>query len=274
MQNYSISPFAFLRTIRNNRVLILDLAKRDALGRYKGSVFGSFWSFITPVFLLAIYTFVFSEIFKARWTMAEADASKTRFAIVLFAGMIVFNFFSEVVNRAPSLILNNPNFVKKVVFPLELLSCVNLLSALYHALISVIVLLLFQLAINFSCPWTVALFPLILFPFTLITLGVSWLLSAVGVYLRDIGQVISVFVTGLMFLSPVFFPLSAIPVHWQEVARWNPLVLPIEMARQVLVFGQIPDFISWLVYTCIAALFAWAGYAAFQKARKGFADVL
>lgn len=272
MTKFSISPFFALKSLWSHRRLIADMAKRDALGKYKGSFLGVFWSLLTPVFMLAIYTFVFSEIFKARWT--ATSTSKTEFAIVLFAGMIMFNFFAEVVNRAPGLILSNPNFVKKIVFPLEILSCINLCSALFHLVVSVIVLLIFQLIVFGHIPWTVLLLPMVIFPLALICLGLSWFLSAIGVFLRDVGQTIGIFVTGLMFLSPVFFPLSAIPVDWQMVANLNPMVFPIEMARQILVWGKQPDWLDWILYLCVSICIAWAGFACFQKIRRGFADVI
>jgi len=269
---FSVSPISLVRSFWMNYRLILDLAKRDAIGKYKGSSLGIFWSLITPIFMLSIYTFVFSEIFKARWSVTST--SKSEFAIVLFAGMLVFNLFSEIVNRAPTLIINNVNFVKKIVFPLEILAYVNLISAIFHLIISVLVLLIFQFIATETLPWTVILLPAVIFPLALISLGLSWFLSAIGVFLRDVGQTIGILVTGLMFLSPVFFPLSAIPLHWQEIAQWNPLVLPIEMARQVLIWGQVPDLNVLATYTCVACLIAWSGFVCFQKTRRGFADVL
>lgn len=272
MTKFPISPLFVLKSFWLHRRLIADMAKRDALGKYKGSFLGVFWSLLTPVFMLAIYTFVFSEIFKARWT--ATSTSKTEFAVVLFAGMIMFNLFAEIVNRAPGLILSNPNFVKKIVFPLEILSCVNLCSALFHMSISVVVLLMFQLVVFGQIPWTALFLPIVILPLALICLGLSWFLSAIGVFLRDVGQTVGIFVTGLMFLSPVFFPLSAIPERWQTLANLNPMVFPIEMSRQVLVWRVQPNWFDWLLYLCISFFIAWSGFACFQKIRRGFADVI
>jgi lipopolysaccharide transport system permease protein len=234
---------------------------------------GIVWSLITPLFMLGIYTFVFSQVFKARWG-AGGSGSKTEFAIILFAGLIVFNIFSECIVRAPGIILANANFVKKVVFPLEILPCVNLLSALFHASISIAVLLMFELAVNGHIPYTAWMIPLVLLPLILLIMGVSWWLAATGVYLRDIGQTIGIVMTGLMFLSPIFFPASALPKDWQLLALLNPLTFPIEQARQVLVWGLTLDWIGWSLYTAVAGVLAWLGFAWFQKTRKGFADVL
>ncbi|MCU6434915.1 ABC transporter permease [Undibacterium sp. Jales W-56] len=272
MTKTPISPFYAIHSLWMHRRLILDMAKRDALGKYKGSSLGVLWSLLTPIFMLAIYTFVFSEIFQARWT--ATSSSKSEFAIVLFAGMIMFNLFAENVNRAPGLIIGNVNFVKKIVFPLEVLACVNLMSAMFHMVISILVLLVFQFVITGYIPLTLLLLPLIVLPLALICLGISWFLSAIGVFLRDVGQTIGILVTGLMFLSPVFFPLSAIPARWQVFAKLNPMVFPIEMARRVIVWGKLPDWQELAQYTAAALLVAWAGFICFQKTRRGFADVL
>lgn len=272
MINHSISPISLFASLWRYRGLISDLAKRDALGRYKGSALGVAWSLLTPLLMLGIYTFVFSEVFKARW--GGGGNSKAEFAIVLFAGLIVFNIFAECIGRAPGLVIANTNFVKKLVFPLEILSCVSLASALYHAAISIAVLLCFQLFVTHTLPFTLFLLPLVLLPLILFTLGLSWFLSATGVYLRDIGQTIGIFITGLMFLSPVFFPISAIPEKWRFIVQLNPLGFPIEQARNVMIWGRQPDWIAWCVYTFASVLTACAGFAWFQKTRKGFADVL
>jgi len=272
MTHYPASPLHLLRTLWRHRQLIADMAWRDALGRYRGSALGVLWPLVTPIVMLSIYTFVFSEIFQARWH--GGSSSKLEFAIVLFAGLIVFNLFAEMATRAPGLVIANANFVKKVVFPLEILACVSLLSALFHAVISLAVLLVFQALVGGGVPLTALWLPLVLAPLLLFCLGMSWLLSALGVYLRDVGQTVGLAVTGLMFLSPVFFPLSSIPASWRWVARLNPLVFPIEQARSVLIWGSAPDWREWCLYTLAALLLAWLGFACFQKTRRGFADVL
>jgi lipopolysaccharide transport system permease protein len=271
--HFGRTPLAAIRSVTHHRQVLFDLARRDAVGRYKGSFLGVVWSLLTPLVMLAVYTFVFGSIFRARWG-AGGDTSQTQFAVVLFAGLIMFNIFAEATNRAPGLLLANQNFVKKVVFPLELLPCVNLLSALFHALISILVLLAFELIVTGSLPWTLALIPLVLLPLCMFTLGVTWFLSATGVYLRDIGQTIGILVTALMFLSPIFFPASSIPERWRSFASLNPLAFPIEESRAVLVFGHGIDPISWTIYTVCSIFIAWAGFAWFQTVRKGFADVL
>ncbi|CAG9180213.1 ABC transporter permease [Cupriavidus pinatubonensis] len=272
MKTYSASPLALVRSLVANQGLILSLAHREAVGRYKGSILGIFWSLLTPLLMLAVYTFVFSEVFKARWN--GGSNSKTEFAIVLFAGMIIFNLFAECIGKAPSIILSNANFVKKVIFPLEILPCVNLLSALFHAGVSMAILLVFELVEAGSVPATVWQIPLVLLPLSALILGLSWWLAATSVYLRDVGQTIGILITALMFLSPVFFPVSSLPPSWQTVAHLNPLSFPIEQARNVLVWGQSISWWGLCLYTLVTFAVAWIGFAWFQKARKGFADVL
>lgn len=261
-----------IASLWRNRSLIAALAKREVLGRYRGSFLGILWAFFNPVFMLTVYTFVFSVVFKARW--AGGGDSKTEFALILFAGMIVFGLFSECVNRASGLILTNTNYVKKVVFPLEILPFVALGAALFHSLISVLVWFLFYL-IYFGLPHpTALLLPLVLIPLTLFTLGFLWFLASLGVYLRDVGQIVGVITTALLFLSPVFYPVSALPEQYQVLLHLNPLTLVIEQTRQVLVWGNVIDLGTWATYFSGGAVVAWLGFVWFQKTRKGFADVL
>ncbi|WP_256214882.1 ABC transporter permease [Nitrosomonas eutropha] len=224
------------------------------------------------MFMLAVYTFVFSVIFKARWN--TGSDSKTEFALVLFAGLIVFNLFAECINRAPGLILSNVNYVKKVVFPLEILPFVALLSALYHALISLVVWLVAYLA-TFGVPHVTLLFlPLVILPFCLFIMGLSWALASLGVFLRDVSQFIGVLTTVLMFLSPIFYPATALPENYRHWLYLNPLTPVVEMVRDVLYWGKIPEFAILGLYWLATGFIAWLGFAWFQKTRKGFADVL
>jgi homopolymeric O-antigen transport system permease protein len=259
--------------------LSYSLARHEVLGRYRGSALGLLWSLLTPLFMLAIYTFVFGTIFKARWNGTEASSSgethsTAEFAIILFAGLIVFQLFAEVINRAPTLILSHATYVKKVVFPLEILPVVALGSALFHALISLAVLLTFSLFVHGSIPLTALLLPLVLAPFLVMILGLSWFLASLGVYVRDISQFLGTVVTALLFLSPVFFPASALPEHIRSFIFLNPLALPAEEARNVLIWGKAPDWHALGLYAIVALGVATLGRLWFEKMRKGFADVL
>ena len=268
----SISPFILLSTLKTHRNLIYNLIKREVIGRYRGSVMGLLWSFFNPVLMLAVYTFVFSVIFKARWT-AGAD-SKTEFALVLFAGLMVYNLFSECINRAPGLVLGNVNYVKKVVFPLEILPVVAIGSATFHFLISLFVWLIFYLIFLGVPHATLLLFPLVLMPFFLLILGFSWFLASLGVYLRDVSQIIGVMTTALMFLSPIFYPITALPEEYHLFLQINPLTFIIEQVRDVMIWGKGMNWGAWTIYLILAAIMAWLGFAWFQRTRTGFANVL
>jgi lipopolysaccharide transport system permease protein len=272
MQRFSISPKEMAGSLWRHRSLVVSLVKRDVIGRYRGSVMGILWSFFHPVLMLAVYTFVFSVVFKARWN--TGSDSKLEFALVLFAGLLVFNLFSECVNRAPSLVVANVNYVKKVVFPLEILPWVALGSGLFHMAVSFGVWLLFYLAFFGTPQPTTLLLPLLLLPLVLFTMGACWFLAALGVYLRDVSQIIGLVTTTLMFLSPIFYPLSSLPAEYRPLFNLNPLTLAIEEVRGVLIWGQVPAATDLGVYTLAAAAIAWLGFAWFQKTRKGFADVL
>ena len=255
-----------------HRVLIWQLTRRDVVGRYRGSLLGLLWSFLNPIFMLAVYTFVFSVVFQARW--GPASESKVEFAAVLFAGMIVHSLFAECLNRAPGLILGNVNYVKKVVFPLEILPWVAMGSALFHAAISVLVLLIFFAWTQHYLYWTALLLPVLLLPLVLFTMGLTWFLAATGVFLRDVGQTTGVVTTALLFLSPVFYPVSALPEAYRPLIYLNPLTFMIEQARGILLWGTMPDWSGLGAYLIFGFLTAWAGLFWFQKTRRGFADVL
>ena len=202
------------------------------------------------------------------------DETKTQFAVVLFAGLIVHGLFAEVLNRAPGLILSNVNYVKKVVFPLEILPSVVMGAALFHSLISLLVLLVALVVINGFLQWTAVFLPLVLLPLVILTMGLAWLLASLGVYLRDVGQMMGVVTTILLFVSPVFFPVTALPEELRPWIMANPLTFIIEQARDVLIWGHLPQWMGLGLYTLAAIAVAWGGYAWFQKTRKGFADVL
>ena len=272
MQNFSISPKEMVASLWRNRSLAKALVQREVVGRYRGSFMGILWSFFNPVFMLIIYTFVFSVVFKARWSVGSD--SKTEFALILFAGLIVFNLFAECFNRAPGLILSNVNYVKKVVFPLEILPWVAAGSAMFHTLISLGVWLIAYL-IFFGVPHlTILLLPLVILPLLLFIMGLTWGLASLGVYLRDVSQFTGPFTMSLMFLSPLFFPSTALPEEYRYLLLLNPLTPAIEQARDVLFWGKVPDLTMLSVYLLISSLIAWLGFAWFQKTRKGFADVL
>ena len=269
-----LSLSGLVRSLWRHRQLILQMTRREVIGRYRGSVLGLAWSFFSPVFMLAVYTFVFSEIFKFRWSGLGGDGTRTQFALVLFAGMIVLGLFSEVVNRSPGLIVSYANFVKKVVFPLEVLPVVAMCASLFHTLISLGVLLSASALLAGHVHPTAALIPLVLLPFVILTLGFGWILASLGVFLRDVGHTVAILTTVLLFVSPVFYPLEAVPERFRPIVLANPLTFIIEQGREVLIWGRLPDFVGLGMYSLVAIAVAWAGYACFQRSRRAFADVI
>jgi lipopolysaccharide transport system permease protein len=273
---HGASPAAFGRSLWRNRHLIARMTRREVAGRYRGSMLGLAWSLFNPVLMLVVYTFVFSVIFKSRWGASAAgpDEGRAQFATVLFVGMVVQGLFAEVLNRAPNLILGNVNFVKKVVFPLEILPVVSMGAALFHAAVSLAVLMAAFLATHGYLPWTAIFVPLVLLPLVVLTLGFAWVLASLGTYLRDVGQTVGIVMTVMMFLAPVFYPVSAIPESFRPVIMANPLTFIIEQARDVLIWGRVPDWAGLGAYLAAALATAILGFAWFQRTRKGFADVL
>ena len=259
-------------SLLDNLPLVLQMIRREVVGRYRGSLFGLLWSFFNPVLMLTVYTFVFSMVFKSRW--GQGNDNRYGFALTLFAGLIVFNLFSECVSRAPGLILSNVNYVKKVIFPLEILPWVSLGSSLFHACVSLAVLLVFLLLLGMPLSWTVLLLPAVVLPLLPLIMGITWLLASVGVFVRDIGQFIGLAMTVLMFMSPIFYPVSALPESVRGYLFLNPMTFIIEQTREVLIFDRVPNLGGLAIYSCISVLVAWAGLSWFQKTRKGFADVL
>ena len=272
MLNFSASPASMFMSLWRNRELIKASTKREVLGRYRGSVMGILWSFFNPLLMLVVFTFVFSVVFQAKW--GSGTGSKVEFAVVLFAGLMMFNLFAECINRAPSLIISNVNYVKKVVFPLEIIPVVTLLSAMFHLTISLFVWFL-AYVIFFGAPHATALFlPLVITPFLMFIMGLSWALASLGVYLRDVTQIIGVFTSTLMFLSPIFYPVNALPEAYQHLLYLNPLTPVVEMTREMLYWGRTPDLQQLSIYWVSTFIIAWLGFSWFQKTRKGFADVL
>jgi len=260
-------------TLWCNRSLVASLIKREVTGRYKGSVFGILWSFFNPVLMLAVYTFFFSVVFKARWP--GGSDSKTEFALILFSGLMVFNLFSECITRSPGLILSNVNYVKKVVFPLEVLPWVTLGAALFHLAISFGVWIIFYVVFFGTPHLSILMFPLMLLPLLFLALGFGWGLASLGVYLRDVSQIVGSIMPVLLFLSPVFYPISRLPEKYRVMVHINPVTVAVEQARDVMIgSGGGINWVSWVVYCLVSVCVAWLGFAWFQKTRKGFADVL
>jgi len=253
--------------------LIIQLTKRAIQQRFKGSMLGVAWVFVTPILMLCVYTFVFKSVLQAKWPGNE-DANNIEFALQIFSGLLVFNLFAEVLSRAATLITEQPNMVKKVIFPLPIFAWVNVLSALFFALVSLAVLIVGAWWMRGDLSMHLLALPLVFLLSTPLLLGLSWGLSALGVYLRDLSQVVTLILTPLMFLSPIFYPTTALPEFIQQLVLLNPLVIPIEALRNVVMAGVWPNWSWLLIYLLVSGGVLILGAAGFHKLKKGFADVL
>jgi lipopolysaccharide transport system permease protein len=269
---FSTSPKALVCSFVRNRELIRDLVKRNFIGRYRGSMLGVAWSLFHPLLMLVIYTLVFSIAFRARWGTGEE--SKVAFGLVLFSGMIVHSLMAECLNSAPTLIISNANLVKKVIFPLEILPWVALISATLHFLVSLGILIVFCIIGGVSLHVGALLIPLVLLPLMLLTLGLTWMLASLGVYLRDLAQGMGMVTTVLLFLSPVFYRVDSLPPAFQTIVALNPLTFPITQLRNVMLWDLPFDWARWAVSMVVAIVVSYVGFWWFQKSRRGFADVL
>lgn len=268
----SMSPWSLLARVWSSRQLLSQLTRTEVHGRSKGSLLGLLWLVLTPMLLLAVYTFVFSRVLRTQW--GASSESTAAFASVLFVGLSVFNVFADILNRSARLVVDHANYVKRVVFPLELLVVVSCLATLYQFAVNMLVLLASLWLFSNGFPTTVFYLPLVLLPVVLLALGGAWFISSLGAYLRDIAPMVSLGITALLFLSPVFYPVEAMPQSLQAWYAFNPLALAIAQARGVLLWGVAPSWIGLTWQILGSCLLAWLGFCWFQMTKKGFADVL
>ena len=269
---YRADPLYIPGSIVEHRFVIGQLAKRAILGRYRGTVLGLVWSLVTPLLLLAVYTFVFGTILQVRWV--SQSGGNAEFAAILFSGMLVHGILAECLTQASTLIVANPQYVKKVVFPLEALPWVTVISAFFQGVISTGILLAYLFFVQGGIPWTAVLFPIPLFVLAFVCIAAGWLISATAVYLKDIAQMMGLLSTVLFFMAPILYPKTALPVEFQNLLYLNPLTYIIEQFRAVVLWGELPNWNGLALYGIASVAIAWMSLAWFQKTRKGFADVL
>jgi lipopolysaccharide transport system permease protein len=267
------NPVAVVGHFRQHRYLLAQLTRREVQARYHGSWLGPLWSLLTPLLMLGVYTFVFSVVFPSRWGN-DASGGRMDVALALFASLTAFGLFSETVGSAPQLILGNSNYVKRVVFPLEVLPVARLLSNLVQTGFGFAIVLVALLLVRGGLPWTVLWLPVVLLPLCLLTLGCAFFLASLGVFVRDVGHVIGLAVTMLMFLSAVFYPVSSVPVDWQWAMNINPLAVVVEEVRRVMLDGQSPDWAAFGLLTLTGGATLAAGLVWFMRSKNAFADVL
>ncbi|RDS83397.1 ABC transporter permease [Dyella psychrodurans] len=253
------------------RDVFWELTKRDIAGRYSGSFLGLLWSFLNPLLMLAVYTLAFRQFLGMRWPNMETGAD---FSLMIFSGMIVHTLMAECIARAPTSIVSNVNLVKRVVFPVALLPCVTVVSALFNAALSLTVLLLFVLMSHHSLSLSLLYLPCLFAPYAVLLCGISWFMASVGVFIRDITQLAGIITTMMMFLSPVFYPASSLHEPYRSWLLYNPLTLIIEQTRGLVLFGKAPDWHALGLYALVALAVLLAGYGWFRRTQDGFADVL
>lgn len=267
------NPIRILRHLLQFRHLIGQLVRREVILRYRGSLLGIAWAFIQPLFMLAVYTFVFSIIFEAKWGISPQEG-RLGFAMALFVGILTFNIIGEPVNAAPVLILGHANYVKKVIFPLEILPLVKLMGTLVHSCFGMVILIIGLFIDQHGLNWTIVLLPLTWLPVMLFSLGWGYFLSSLGVFIRDIGATVGVFVTMLFFLSPIFYPIKAVPDDLKIFCQLNPIAIFVEDARRVVLWGTFPDWPWFFAGFGISILIFILGFIWFMKSKKAFADVM
>jgi ABC-type polysaccharide/polyol phosphate export systems, permease component len=268
------NPLLGIRIVTRNQDLLRQMLVRNLAARYRGSALGFLWSFAHPLMMLAVYTFVFGIVFKARWGTEHFGDNRAAFPLIMFCGMAVFNIFSESVNTSTGIVTGNPGYVKKVVFPLELLPLCNVLTSFVFGM-AWFALLFVGIAVflrEFS--WTMLLLPVTLLPLLLLSAGVSFLVASLGVYLRDMQQLVGIVTQMLFFMTPIFYPVSVVPESLRWILQINPLSFVVEQTRLLFLYGRLPDpFICLLMFLVSGAVFQ-LGLAWFVKTKKGFADVL
>jgi lipopolysaccharide transport system permease protein len=271
-QVHRSDPAYVFASLVEHRFVVAQLSRRAILGRYRGTMLGLLWSLFTPLLLLAVYTFVFGTVLQIRWV--DQGGGNLEFAAILFSGMLVHGILAECLTQASSLIVSNPQYVKKVVFPLEALPWVTVISAFFQGLVSTCVLGAYLLFVNGTVPWTIIFLPLPLFSLWIACLGITWLVAATAVFLKDIAQVAGILSTILFFMAPILYPKTALPEQFQIFLYLNPITFIIEQFRDLALWGRLPNWGGLAAYTGVAMIFSWGSLAWFQKTRRGFADVL
>jgi len=262
-------PFSALGQYRD---LTRELTRRDILGRYRGANFGLLWSLIGPLMMLVIYTVAFGQILGSRWNQASRDTAA--FGVVLFLGIIVHGFFAECFARSPRLMVDNANYVKRVVFPLHILPWSVVLSALFHMAMNLVIFTVLSAVLYGKFSPYIVLVPLVVAPLVLLTVATCWMVASLGVYLRDINQAVPVVVTALLFLSSAIVPVDSLPERYQLIFVLNPLTFFIDQMRDVALWGRLPDWIGLFWRGAGALVLLYLSYAWFRFSSKGFADVL
>ncbi|NEN84307.1 ABC transporter permease [Paenibacillus elgii] len=262
-----------LRNLFNHRNLLFQFVQRDIVARYRGSYLGLVWTLVQPLVMLVVYSFVFSVIFKVKWGNAEG-VSKLDFAMVTFAGLIIFQIFSEPMYRSTAILSANSNYVKKVVFPLEILPTSAVFSGIILNMFSMIILIATLFFYQYPVGWNLLLIPVLILPLTLFTLGFSYIVTTLGVFFKDLGQAMGIIMNILFYISPVFYPVTAVPKEFQIYMNLNPLTFFVESFRAITIYNTQPNWMNYIVMLIISLFLFFLGSTLFNKSKETFSDVI
>ena len=251
--------------------LVLSLARRDLISRYKGSALGVVWAVVTPMVMIAIFTFIFANIFGARF---GPSSSAWDYALYLFCGLLPWTMFQETLQRATTTIVSHANLVKRVLFPLEALPVALTLSSLANQMLGTIALIVATLILRKTLPITIFWLPLLLIPQTLLTVGAAWLIASLGVFLRDLAQGIGLVLLAWMYLTPIIYPESVVPDRYRGLLNLNPFTPLVRSYRQIMLEGYGPDWMGLAYFSIFSFVMFCVGYWWFARTRKNFADVI
>jgi lipopolysaccharide transport system permease protein len=268
-----VNPFGFVMDLWQHRELLWQFTLRNVELRHRGSHLGLLWSIVNPLLMLGLYVVVFGHIFGGSYKVLP-DETKVDYALALFLGLTLFQLFSEVLGTSPQLIVGNPNFVKKVVFPLEVLPASAVGASIFHSLISLVLVLVGVVILGHGLSLHALWLPVILVPVVLLALGISWLVSALGVFFRDIAQLVAFATLVLMYGSAIFFPPSVLPTSLWLFLRFNPLLLAVDLARASVMWHQPINAIHLMYLIVVSVLVCAGGYWSFRRMAPWFADVL
>ncbi|OBZ07845.1 hypothetical protein A8L34_24750 [Bacillus sp. FJAT-27264] len=273
MSLYTRSKKYFFNLYKSKDLLV-ELTKRDFQQRYKGSVLGVIWAMLSPLLMLGVYSFIFVSVFKSKWGDSSIQDGNMLYTMMIFAGLIPFQIFSESVNRSVNVLSQSSNYIKKVVIPIEIIPFSIVFSTIINSFFSVALLVIGKIMFLSTPNWTFIFIPLILIPIMILSLGASLIVAALGIYLRDLVYVVGLLVNILFYMSPIFYSAEAIPERFRFFIHLNPIAPIITQFRNVFINGQLFSVSSYITSLLVSIIVFLLGLSIFNYLRKGFADVI
>jgi lipopolysaccharide transport system permease protein len=271
--NSNRSPFAFALDLWRHRELLWQFTRREVELRHRGSHLGLAWSLLNPLLILGLYVFVFGFIFGGHFGVLPHE-SRVDYALGIFLGLSLFQFLAEIITVTPGLVVANPNFVKKVVFPLEILPAATVGAAVFHLVISLTLVLAGVALFGGGLTAGVCWLPVLVLPLALFALGLAWIIAALGVFLRDLSQLAQFLSMTLLYSSAVFYPVEKIPAALWQLLRFNPLLLTVDLARNAILWNRAlnPRHLAYVFV--LSLLMCYVGHRLFRRLKPAFADVI